>query len=248
MDDRLETTQHRMDKIEADIKLLYERHDNAKFDVEKEAAWRRTVELTGKLKQLKQQPEKPKPKPQKLNITHNTIAKYLESMNKLMGKTNDKGKAFVQSVVEHHGLTVQMRDAQTIIISLQLRPPGSETDLQSRYLVPLKREVRLPMDKITAWVEDNQDKHKCKCGCGGIIPIRRQMCWTGIPQYHGDCRHKAMQSRRAKLAEGCYTGLKPLILPSSVVTVEWKSFCGFCTGTKYSLRCNFPAGFFRTCQ
>jgi len=205
-DDRLETTQHRMGKIEADIKLWYERHDNTKSDVEKEAAWRRIVELTGKLKQLKQQPETPKPKPQRLNITRSTIATYLESMNKLMGKTSDRGKAFIQSLIEHHGLTVQMQDEKTLLISLKLRPPNSNTDLSSKYAVPLKGETRLPMDKVTAWVEDNEGKHKCKCGCGRIIPIRRQMYWTGIPQYHGDCRHKAMQRKRAELAKGYYTG------------------------------------------
>lgn len=204
--DGKDTVQQRIKKGEADLRIWYERHDKAKSDVEKEAAWRRIVELTEKLKLLRQRPEKPKAKPQRLNITRSNVAKYLESINKLMGKADDKGKSFVQSLVEHHGLTVQMQDSQTFVISLKLKPPGGETDLQSKYLVPLKGEARLPMDKTTAWVEENQDKHKCKCGCGKVISIRRGMYWTGIPQYHGDCRHKGMQRKRSELAEGYYTG------------------------------------------
>ncbi|MBA7609941.1 hypothetical protein ES703_17144 [subsurface metagenome] len=207
-DDKLETTQHRMGKIETDIKLWYDRHDNAKGDTEKEAAWRRIVELSSKIKELKRrwkkQPERPKPK--RLNITKKAIARYLESMNSLMGKTNDKGKAFVQSLVEHHGLTVQMQDEKTIVISLKLRPPGADGDLNGRYVVPLKGAARLPMDRITAWVEENQDKHKCKCGCGKTIKVVRGHYWRGIPEFHSSCRHKGMQRKRAELAKGYYTG------------------------------------------
>ena len=127
-------------------------------------------------------------------------------MNSLMGKTNDKGKAFVQSLVEHHGLTVQMQDEKTIVISLKLRPPGADGDLNGRYVVPLKGAARLPMDRITAWVEENQDKHKCKCGCGKTIKVVRGHYWRGIPEFHSSCRHKGMQRKRAELAKGYYTG------------------------------------------
>lgn len=209
VDNRHETAQRRTEKIKSDITLWYARHDLAKSDVEKEAAWRRIVELTNKIKELKgrrkTQPKKPKPK--RLYVTKKAVAKYLESMNSFVGKTDDKGKAFVQSLVEHHGLAVQMQDEMTIVISLKLRPPGADGDLGSEYVVPLKGEARMRMDQITTWVvQENQNGHKCKCGCGKTIEVVRGHYWRGIPEFHSSCRHKGMQRKRAELARGYYTG------------------------------------------
>ena len=195
-------------KVETDLNLWYERHDTTKSDIEKEAAWRRIVDLTKQHKRLKQQAdrqtEKTPPPPVKVN--QRRVAKYLKSLSKLMADGEDQGKAFVQSLVEHHSLMVRLRDASTLVVSLRLQPPGSEADQTAEYAVPLEGEARLPSDKITVWVNENQDKHKCKCGCGRTIRIIRQHYWRGIPEFHSDCRHKGMIRKRAELASGYYTG------------------------------------------
>jgi len=36
---------------------------------------------------------------------------------------------------------------------------------------------------ITEWIKTNQGKHRCICGCGKFIKIRRPHYWTGIPRY-----------------------------------------------------------------
>ena len=36
------------------------------------------------------------------------------------------------------------------------------------------------------WLADNQGKHFCKCGCGGVIPLRTEHFNEGVPRYlHG---------------------------------------------------------------
>ena len=93
-----------------------------------------------------------------------------------------------------------------LLVSLRLRPPGAEAEQAAEYAVPLEGEARLKADEITQWVEDNQSKHKCKCGCGRTIKVIRRHYWRGVPDFHADCRHKGMQRRRQQLAEGYYTG------------------------------------------
>jgi predicted DNA-binding transcriptional regulator AlpA len=101
-----------------------------------------------------------------------------------------------------------MRDAGTMTISLRLCPPGMEEGTQQEFTVPLEGEARLPQDKVTAWVEENQGKHICTCGCGREIKVIRRYYWRGIPEFHPACRHKGMQRKRAILAKGFYTGMQ----------------------------------------
>jgi len=146
------------------------------------------------------------PPPPLVKVDRRRVAKYLRSLSKLMAGTEDQGKALVQSLVEHHGLEVRMQDASTLVVSLRLRPPGSEAEQAAEYAVALEGEARLKADTITQWVDDNQGKHKCKCGCGRTVEVIRRHYWRGVPQFHADCRHKGMQRKRAELAKGYYSG------------------------------------------
>ena len=62
------------------------------------------------------------------------------------------------------------------------------------------------MNRITTCNEENQNKHKCKCGCGKFVNVMRLHYWKGLPEFHSSYRRKAMGRKRAKLAEGYYTG------------------------------------------
>ena len=38
------------------------------------------------------------------------------------------------------------------------------------------------------------------CGCGRQIEVKRRHYWRGVAKLHGDCRHKAMDGKRASIA------------------------------------------------
>ena len=43
---------------------------------------------------------------------------------------------------------------------------------------------------IDNWIQREQDKHLCACGCGEFIKIQRHHFWVGIPEFlHGHNRH-----------------------------------------------------------
>ena len=59
-------------------------------------------------------------------------------------------------------------------------------------------------DKIDKWLDDNINKHFCKCGCNTIIPVRRIHYTIGIPEYiHGHNNRGITMSddRKMKIAE-----------------------------------------------
>lgn len=57
---------------------------------------------------------------------------------------------------------------------------------------PIPRPGKPKHDNVTKWVEENQGKHTCACGCGQVIVIRRDHHWRGIPKFIGD--HKGQHS------------------------------------------------------
>jgi hypothetical protein len=38
-------------------------------------------------------------------------------------------------------------------------------------------------EKVLAWVESQQGRHACACGCGGAIPVTWRHHYRGIPEY-----------------------------------------------------------------
>jgi hypothetical protein len=43
---------------------------------------------------------------------------------------------------------------------------------------------------MRAWVEQNQGRHICGCGCGGLIPVKNFHHWQGIPRFlSGHCQN-----------------------------------------------------------
>jgi site-specific DNA recombinase len=195
-------------KLDADIALWYRRHDGAQSEVEQEAAWKRIVELTQTAKQLRAQtPQTNAASPAIEPITRDRVARYLKSLSALVGQTEDAGKSFVASLVEHHGLTVTAADAKTLRVKMRLRPPGANGDGDDEFAVELDGDARLPADRITAWVAEHQAKARsCACGCGRPVEIRRRHYWLGVPEFRSQCRHKGMSRKRAQLAAGFYTG------------------------------------------
>jgi predicted DNA-binding transcriptional regulator AlpA len=90
-------------------------------------------------------------------------------------------------------------------ISLQLNPPGADPTAGD-FSVALDGEVRLPKDRIAAWLDEHREGPLCKCGCGRHVEVTRRHYWLGIPEYRADCRHFCGNQRRAALAKGYYTG------------------------------------------
>jgi site-specific DNA recombinase len=200
-------------KVEADLELWYRRHDGARAEAEQEAAWRRIVELTQRAKQLRERDDTKRAdaaaaKSAGPPMSRERVARYLKSLHALVGQTADAGRAFVRSLVEHHGLTVDAQDASHLSIRLRLAPPGADpadaTD--AAFAVEIRGDARMAGDRITEWMRGQEGKHVCSCGCGRALPIRRKHYWAGVPQFHDQCRHKGMARKRWELAKDLYTG------------------------------------------
>jgi predicted DNA-binding transcriptional regulator AlpA len=187
------------------------RHTDADPDSDQECeAAAKILELKRALKQLRDRAagQAPAPLASASPISRDRIAAYLRSLGDLVSKSSDQGKMLVQSLVEHHGLQVHVIDDYTLRMSLRLRPPGSDVDATEDFAVAIEGDARLPSDKITAWVEGQQGKTICACGCGRPVMIRRRHYWMGVPEFRSDCRYKGMARRRAQLSAGLYTGQK----------------------------------------
>lgn len=184
-------------KIERDIELWYVRHDEAGGDAEKEAAWRRIVQLTEKQQALQQRTEHQEEigRPTQ-SITRQRVKTYLEGIASLAGDATDSGRALVLSLVEHQGLKVRMIDERRFSVEMVLVPPepaAEPVEMQTDAVIPTG-------DKIDEWVRKQNEKgQKCACGCGRKIEIRRRHYWLGIPKYHYACRHYGMRNKRASL-------------------------------------------------
>ena len=184
-------------KIERDLSLWYTRHDEAGGDAEKEAAWRRIVQLTEKEKSLRQQfqEQESQAKPAK-PLSREQVKEYLRGIEKLVAEAGDRGRALVLSLVEYHGLSVRMLDGQRMEIAMTLLPPGAAGE-------PVKFETVATIssgNSVDAWLKEQNAKGlTCACGCGRRIEVRRQHYWRGVPKYHYACRAHGMQNKRASI-------------------------------------------------
>jgi len=189
-------------KVQRDLELWYTRHDEARGDAEKEAAWRRIVQLTEKEKALQQQLERPgrQGKPAK-PPTRKQVKEYLAGIQTLVAKAKDRGRALVQSLVEQHELAAWIVDGQTVKISMTLLPAGpADQPVKVETVAAISTE-----DKVSAWVrQENAKGRTCACGCGRRIEVKRRHHSCGVPEFHSDCRHKAMQAKRASITGGKY--------------------------------------------
>ena len=184
------------------LHVLGDRHPTGHGDAEKGAAWQRIVQLTEKAKSLRQRLQEQKGRSQPARpLTREQVKEYLAAIETLVAETGDRGRALVRSLVEHHGLSARMLDGQNIKIAMALLPPGTGGK-------PVEIETVATIssdDKIDLWVrEENAKGRLCSCGCGRRIEVKRRHYWMGIPKLHGDCRHKAMQAKRASLAGDKY--------------------------------------------
>jgi len=184
-------------KVERDISLWYTRHDEAGGDAEKEAAWRRIVQLTEKEKALRQrvQEQEAQSKPAK-PLSRKQVKAYLRGIETLIEEAGDRGRALVLSLVEQHGLSVRMLDGQRMAIAMTLLPPeatGKPVKLDTVAVIESGNEV-------DAWLKEQKAKNlTCTCGCGRQLEVKRRHYWRGLPEYHSHCRHKAMQAKRASV-------------------------------------------------
>jgi len=189
-------------KVGRDLELWYTRHDEAGGDAEKEAAWRRIVQLTEKQKGLKQQLQEQdgQSKPAK-PLTREEVKDYLRGIETLVAKAGDRGRALVLSLVEHHGLNARVLDSQNIKIAMTLLPPGATGE-------PVKVETVATIssdNNIDLWLKEQNAKGlTCACGCGRRIEVRRRHYWRGVPKYHHACRANGMQNKRASVAGDKY--------------------------------------------
>ena len=189
-------------KVGRDLALWYTRHDETGGDAEKEAAWRRIVQLTEKQKGLKQQLQEQdgQSKPAK-PLTREEVKDYLRGIETLVAKAGDRGRALVLSLVEHHGLSAWVLDSRNIKIVMTLLPPGATGE-------PVKVETVATIssdDKIDLWLqEENAKGRTCACGCGRRIEVKRRHYWRGVPKYHYACRANGMQNKRASITGDKY--------------------------------------------
>ena len=187
-----------LQKLGQDIQRWFERHDSATNDLEKEAAWRRILELTQQHTSLKDEAEKPTPTIRPPKMSKKKIATYLSKLREFVKL--DRSKPLMLSLVENHNLTAHITDDSTIILKMGLLLPNQE------FIVPIEQEAYLPTDKITAWMVKNQGQHTCSCGCNQTIKIIRKHYWSGVPDLHSTCGHKGMQRKRQSPAKGYYNG------------------------------------------
>lgn len=197
-----------IDRLLADIDIWYDRHDHAQSDIEKEAAWRRIVQLLERRKQLEREvasASQPQPVSRLNHITREQIAAHLDDLANAITKSKDGGVALVQSLVEQHALRVQLVDSETMIIRLGFRPPGVGIEDSVEHAVHLETEAPFPAGKIDAWLERHQSKLKCKL-CGKPIPVKRHHYWQGLPTTHRKCSLAETSRRRANPANGYVNG------------------------------------------
>lgn len=197
-----------LDRLLKDIDTWYERHDSARSDLEKEAAWRRIVQLLERRKQLeKQSTAAPAQRPSTCiaRTTREQIAAHLDDLANAIPKSKDGGVALVQSLVENHGLQVQLVDAGRMVIRLAFRPPGVSADKTVEHAVLVETEARFPQGKIDAWLERQNGKRKCKL-CGKPIEVKRHHFWQGLPKTHRKCSLAENSRRRANPAGGTLNG------------------------------------------
>ena len=184
-------------KVERDIELWYARHDEAGGDAEKDAAWRRIVQLAEKEKGLRQRlrDQEGHTKPGR-PLTRDQVREHLRGIKALVAKSDDRGRALVLSLVEHHGLRLQMVNEKALAITMSLLPPNESTER-----VELQATVTIPTgNKVDAWLAEHQARELfCACGCGRRLKVRRMHYWRGLPIFHGDCRHNGMKGKRAAL-------------------------------------------------
>jgi hypothetical protein len=66
--------------------------------------------------------------------------------------------------------------------------------------------VRVEVDVasgLPAWLQENQGKHRCQCGCEEVIRLQPRHFWRGVPQYvhgHQNCRGqwRVLQLKQAR--------------------------------------------------
>jgi DNA invertase Pin-like site-specific DNA recombinase/predicted DNA-binding transcriptional regulator AlpA len=184
-------------KVERDVQLWYTRHDEAGGDAEKEAAWRRIVQLTEKKKALMERAPQQEEAGRPLKaITRQQVKDYLKSLASVADGTPDYGRGLIMSLVEHHGLKLQMVDEKTFTITLSPLPPD-----ESPERVDLQATVTIPTgNQVDVWLAEHQALERfCACGCGRKLTVERRHYWRGLPRLNYDCRQKAMEGKRSAL-------------------------------------------------
>ena len=195
-----------IEKIEKQIQTWYDRHDASTADEAREASWQRILDLTRQKKALDHERQQLSKLPDVTRITREQVANYLGSMFKLIDQHSPaEGKAFVQSLAQHHGLRVEVTGPNAIGITLGVKSPGTVSD----NVVQLTTEAVLPEKLRSAkgdkWLAAHQGKHKCE-GCGKVITVVRHHLWTGIPKHHPKCWTRELARRRNHRDDGLLTG------------------------------------------
>lgn len=65
--------------------------------------------------------------------------------------------------------------------------------------------ARIPSDRISEWVAENQGTRVCP-ECGQGVPVRRHHYWRGLPTHHHACWVRVLAYRRKRPGAGYYTG------------------------------------------
>ncbi len=145
------------------------RHDEAAGDAEKEAAWRRVVELTERQKALQALAAEPGESVLPVRaVTREQVKAHLNAIGALVAAAQERGQGLVRSLVDHQGLGLQMVDGRTVKVRLVLLPPGAAGE-------PVGIETALVLsaeNRIDLWLaEQNARGLRCACGCGRRLDI-----------------------------------------------------------------------------
>lgn len=180
-----------LDRVNDQLTTWYGRHDNARNDVEREAAWTRILDLTEQKKSFQAM------KAQVIGKEH--VARYFGEMVKVLDKHGgDDATRFVKSLVDHHGLSVRLADGDgercTLAITMQVRAGGAKQAVQGRVGVE-GNVVFAPHHSSDQWVIENEGKHFCE-HCGKVIKTRREWFWMGVPKFHQRCHSRHLIARR----------------------------------------------------
>ena len=174
----------RLRKIESDLARWYEREATAKSEAEQDACYDRIVGLKAEQRELtKWRKAAARPAKPRATISKAQIG-ALADLSATIQKAKDGGQRLVLALAEHHGLVATLADAATMVIRLELA--GG---------IPIEIEAKLPGDKITEWLSDQQGQHNC-AECGKPIDVQRRHYWRGVPKHHHGCFNKVLARRR----------------------------------------------------
>ena len=202
------------------VQKYYSRFETSRDSAEEDLAWQKLIELKTWQNELNDKEQELKQELSKkwMRQPEKIINYQLEKFKALVGKIKNRrllyqalNEKYRFRVVAHERYLIEPR----IEIDLLQRKRALELPELTRkiadetHLIKLSKRIDIqPADRkpIKAWIQEEQGKHVCVCGCGHFIQIGPQHRTKGIPRYKfGHHTFPLMQKMRRYNEKGLYT-------------------------------------------